>query len=624
MYLLKEIITNKKITINTDASIKEAMAIMYENKNGCVILLKNNIPKGIITESDIVNALENNFSLSEKAIKIAKKKIITADENRPVDFAFDILSQYNIRRIVLINKEKKYSGVVLQEDLFDYLEDDVYKVDLKISNIINKSQTIHFVNANDTIRSVLERMRKNKIGSLLVTENKKLVGIITEKDILKLTFEEVNFNEKVSLYMTSPIVTINEDTYVTDAIELMKIKNIRRVAIINHEEKLISVLTNRDILRKIKGNYTRILENKIKHAQEIMNFLPEPIIEIYFHKDKDMIHWVNSQAKNSFGEDIIDKKITEIIKNKDWKYIKSSLSKDKVLKDFRIKIENQTFEISGTSSKSMENSYIKLLFKDVTNYETQKENLEKLVEEEIKKRTDSQYLLMQQSKLATMGEMIGHIAHQWRQPLAQLGGIFMNLESAYDFKELNQKYLNNKINHGNDLLKYMSNTIEDFRNFFVPEKDKEVFNVNDFVKNAINIISASLTYNHIKINIEQKNKELQVKGYPSEFSQVILNLLVNSQDALLSTKTKNPRILIKIEEIKNKIHIEIEDNAGGIKEELISKVFDIYFTTKPKDKGTGLGLYMAKLIIDTKFNGKISVKNSKKGASFLIILKKYK
>lgn len=622
MYSLKEIATKRKITINSTASIKEAMSIMYENKNGCVVLLEDNIPKGIITESDIVNTLKKNFSLKDSALKIAKKELITADENRPVDFAFDTLGQYNIRRVILINKNKEYSGVVLQEELFDYIEDDVYKIDLKISNIINKSQTIHTIEQSNSIKEVLEKMRANKIGSLLVTLDKKFVGIITEKDILKLTFNEIDLENKVVDFMSSPLITVNENIYVTNAIDIMKMKNIRRIAIVNDENRVISLLTNRDILRKIKGNYTRILENKIKHAHEIMNFLPEPIIEVYFNKNKDMIHWVNTQAKATFGENLIDKKISEIIKEDNWKHIKSSFSKEKVLKNFRIKIKEHSFEVSGTISTSMENSYIKLLFNDVTEYETQKEKLEKLVDEEIKKRMDSQYLLMQQSKLATMGEMIGHIAHQWRQPLAQLGGIFMNLESAYDFKQLDQKYLMEKTDKGNELLKYMSSTIEDFRNFFVPQKEKELFNVRNFIKNAINIIQASLTYNHIEIDIKQKNKKLKLKGYPSEFSQVILNLLVNAQDALISTKTIKPKITIKINQIKNKVYIEIEDNAGGIKEEYLEKVFDIYFTTKPKDIGTGLGLYMAKLIIETKFNGKIKVKNSAKGAFFTIVLNK--
>lgn len=616
MHLLKNIATKKNITIEHTASIKEAMKVMYENKNGCVVLLDGKIPKGIITESDIVNNFKSNFTLKDDAIKIAKNKLLTADENRPVDFAFDMLSQYNIRRIILIDKQKNYKGIILQEDLFNYLEEDVYKVDLKISNIINRSHGVYTIDKNETIYAVLNKMQDYKIGSLIVTNNKDFVGIITEKDILKLTYNEIDINNKVSKYMTTPVVTIDEDTFVTDTIELMKLKNIRRIVVVNKKKKLLSLLTNRDILKQIKGNYTRILENKIKHAQEIMNFLPEPIIEIYYLNDDDMIHWVNTQAKNIFGENIIDEKITEIIHQKDWKKIKNTLLDEKVLKNMSIKINKQTYEVSGTLLKNLETNYIKLLFKDVTNYENQKQELQKLVEKEIKKRQDSQYLLMQQSKLATMGEMIGHIAHQWRQPLAQLGGILMNLESAYDFKELNKEYLNERIDHGNELIKYMSKTIEDFRNFFVPTKEKEEFILSDCIQNAINIIQASLTFNHITINFQENSNHIKILGFPSELSQVILNILANAQDALVSNSVKNPYININIKEKKNSIYLLIEDNAGGIKEEIIDKIFNIYFTTKPKKEGTGLGLYMSKLIIETKFKGKISAKNHKNGVIF--------
>ncbi len=351
MHLLKNIATKKDITINHTASIKEAMKVMYDNKNGCVILLDKTSPIGIITESDIVNSFKSNFSLKDDALKIAKTKLLTADENRPVDFAFDMLSQYNIRRIILVDKDKNYAGTILQEDLFNYLEEDVYKIDLKISNIINRSHGVFTIDKNDTIQTVLTKMQFHKIGSLVVTYKDEFVGIITEKDILKLRYNEIDINDKVSEYMTSPVISISEDIFVTDTIELMKIKNIRRVVVVNKKNELLSLLTNRDILKQIKGNYTRILENKIKHAQEIMNFLPEPIIEIYYLNNNDMIHWVNTQAKNIFGEDLIDKEITEIIHKNNWREIKNTLLNEKVLRNMSIKIDKKTFEVSGTLLK---------------------------------------------------------------------------------------------------------------------------------------------------------------------------------------------------------------------------------------------------------------------------------
>ena len=620
MNSLKDIATKKHITIIHTCTIKEAMKVMCENKNGSVILIENDFAVGIITESDIINCFTNKIDFNTSAFVICKKNIITSNEDRPLEFSFDILEKNNIRRLVLVNKIGKYAGVVLQEDLFNYVEEDVYKEDLKIYNIVDKSISLVTVDINDDIKIVLNKMRKYKIGSLLVLHDKQCVGIVTEKDILKLTYNEVDTTNKVSQHMTSPVVTIKEDVCVTDAIDIMRIKNIRRIVIVDLNNKLVSLLTNRDILKHIKGNYTRILQTKIKNAQEIMNFLPEPIIEIYYSNEKDLIYWMNTQAQIIFGKNLIDKSILEIVSEENWKYIKEILQNTHIIKDFSVKIENKTYEISGTLSKNIKTNYMKLIFKDVTNYEYEKEKLQNIIDVEIKKRLDSEYLLMQQSKLATMGEMIGHIAHQWRQPLAQLGGIFMNLDSAYHFNELNEKYLSEKLENGNKLIKYMSSTIDDFRHFFEPNKQKKVYNISEYIHSSIAIIQASFTFHHIQLKYTTSDESIKSVGFPSEFSQVILNILANAQDILLSRKIQIPIINIDVTSENNYIYIRVEDNGKGIDEKNINKIFDIYFTTKERKEGSGLGLYMSKLIIETKLGGEITASNSKKGAVFIISL----
>jgi C4-dicarboxylate-specific signal transduction histidine kinase/CBS domain-containing protein len=534
-----------------------------------------------------------------------------------------MLSQYNIRRVILVNKQKEYSGVVLQEDLFDYIEEDVYKVDLKIENIINKSTQLKTVAIDDTIDRVITLMQGFKIGSLVVLHNNKCVGIVTEKDILRLKFNEIDLQQKVSLHMTSPVITLKTEIFVTDAIELMKVKNIRRIVIVNDENLPISILTNRDILKHVKGNYTRTLQNKIKHAQEIMNFLPEPIIEIYHSDKEDMVHWVNTQAKNIFGKNVLESNITDIIDKEHWQSLKSLLLEQKTLKDFTIQIQNRVYEVSGSLMKNSDSNYIKLLLKDVTDHELEKVKLQKMIDDEIAKRIDSQYLLMQQAKLATMGEMIGHIAHQWRQPLGQLGGIFLNMEAlTHTDDQIDKQYVQKRLKTCNEIITYMSSTIEDFRYFFKPSKEQEVFDLYHYVHNAINLIKASLTYHKIKIQFQEQNDKFFIKGYPSEFSQVILNLLSNALDALVENKITDPYIQIHIREDHESIFLDIQDNGGGIKNSIIDQVFNLYFTTKSKELGTGLGLYMSKLIIETKFDGKIYASNLKNGAVFTIKVSK--
>jgi len=621
MNSLKKIANLEEFTVDFEASMKEAMEVMHKNKNGSVVLLRKNKPLAIITESDIVNALKKDINLNEKALGIATKNVITTNENRPVEYAFDLLIQHNIRRLILVDSSGEYKGIVLQKDLFEYLEEDVYKVDLKVSDILKTNQETLTVNTSHSIKDAIKIMQDYHVGSVVVTDKSGCIGIITEKDVLKLTFYELDLTQSVVSCMSSPIVSVKESTLVTSVIDLMKLQSIRRVVVVNENNKLLGILTNRDILKHIKGNYTRILQNKIKHAQEIMDFLPEPIIEIFYSKNEEVIYWMNTKAKTIFGN-LIEKDIKKLFESKDWDEIKSSLLQNHILKSKSICIGSNIYEISGTISKNINTNFIKLIFKDVTDHEEEKTKLQGVIDAEIKKRMDSEYLLMQQAKLATMGEMIGHIAHQWRQPLAQLGGIFMNLESAYAFDELNEKYLNERVVHGNELLKYMSNTIEDFRNFFEPNREKEVFDLAQYIQNAVNILSASLTYHHIDLNFKKSDHLINIMGFPSEFSQVILNILANAQDVLVQEKVKNPYININLRESKEKVYVDIEDNGGGIDLSVIEKVFDIYFTTKSKKEGTGLGLYISKLIIETKLSGKLSVSNNNYGAVFTIELEK--
>ena len=227
-------------------------------------------------------------------------------------------------------------------------------------------------------------------------------------------------------------------------------------------------------------------------------------------------------------------------------------------------------------------------------------------------KENQEKMLIQKSKMASMGEMIGNIAHQWRQPLSQLSGLFFDIESAYDYKELNKKYLTNRVEEANDLLEYMSKTIDDFKNFFNPNSQKENFFINQAVQNALKIVQSTLDFHQIKISV-QIDETFKKSGYQNEYSQAIMNIISNAKDILIEKNISNPQIRIYLE----KNILCIEDNAGGINEEIINKIFDPYFTTK-YEYGTGIGLYMTKMIIEEKMGGYISVKNTKIGAKFFI------
>ena len=245
------------------------------------------------------------------------------------------------------------------------------------------------------------------------------------------------------------------------------------------------------------------------------------------------------------------------------------------------------------------------------------ENLESRIKNEIDQRLAQEQILIQQSKLAAMGEMIGNIAHQWRQPLAQISAIHMNMKVTYDFDKFDEAYLNEKIKEANKLTAYMSQTINDFQNFFKPQGDKEIFSIEKACRDAYHIIESSLKYHNIEIDFNVR-QDTNILGYKNEFSQVILNILSNAKDIIIERKIENPKIDVEIKEGDIYSIIKISDNAGGIKEDVLDKIFDPYFTTRHKTQGTGIGLYMAKNIIERSMSGFINVKNINNGALFTI------
>jgi C4-dicarboxylate-specific signal transduction histidine kinase len=244
-------------------------------------------------------------------------------------------------------------------------------------------------------------------------------------------------------------------------------------------------------------------------------------------------------------------------------------------------------------------------------------NLERRVEQELSKNREKEQLLIHKSKFIALGEMISNIAHQWRQPLSELSVILMSIKFKQAKGKLTSEQTLQKVAQCDHLIEYMSHTIDDFRNFFMPKKSKELFKVHECVQSVMNIINSALKDNKIKVNI-QIDQDLTLENYRNEFEQVILNILSNAKDVFIANETNHACISIFTQQNNHTMTLIIEDNAGGIKIKPISKIFEPYFSTK--DGGTGIGLYMSKIIIEKNMKGKLKVSNTEKGARFEIIL----
>ncbi len=248
------------------------------------------------------------------------------------------------------------------------------------------------------------------------------------------------------------------------------------------------------------------------------------------------------------------------------------------------------------------------------------------LEAEIKKRIEIQKelkrqgeILIAQSKQAAMGEMIGMIAHQWRQPISIVAMAVNNILVDLELDELTEESVRECANEILSETQYLSQTIDDFRNFFKPNKAKETIAVQQLYDNTYKIMGKSLENNNIELNFSG-DLMIDIKTYAKELVQVFINILNNAKDALVDYDLSRKKIFISVNKQKNSVIFKFCDNAGGVKEEIMDRIFEPYFSTKEEKNGTGLGLYMCKNIVEKHLKGKIWVKNEENGTCFMIKL----
>lgn len=284
-------------------------------------------------------------------------------------------------------------------------------------------------------------------------------------------------------------------------------------------------------------------------------------------------------------------------------------------------IANTFAIVLGTRIEKFLNSYNAQVKQKTLELENLNKTLESRVLEEIEKNREQEQLLIQKSKFIALGEMISNIAHQWRQPLSQLSALMMTLKLKHKMGKLDKSAMENKCVEAENIVEYMSHTIDDFRNFFMPNKDKKQFSIAQSVDEVLRIIGKSITNQNIKIEVDIPKDE-KVLGYKSEYEQVLLNLLSNAKDAIIASHTLNPKIIIKLRRYEAVVHLTIQDNGGGITIVPIEKIFEPYVSTKEQNEGIGIGLYMAKLIIEKSMKGKLEGRNEEGGAIFTIELER--
>jgi len=297
--------------------------------------------------------------------------------------------------------------------------------------------------------------------------------------------------------------------------------------------------------------------------------------------------------------------------NFEWKYINS-------------KKEELWCDIMLTNISTESDQILHMVFRDISEKKLLQDELKNInatlkerVNLEVEKNKKQQLMIIHQNRLAQMGEMISMIAHQWRQPLNNLSIINNNIALKYSKNKLDDTVIERFKENSKKQIQLMSKTIDDFRDFFKPNKQIELFKLNNVIENTFDILKPLFVKHNISYKLDAKGL-FTIKGYSNELGQALLNILNNSIDALIEKKIEDKKVEIKLYAKDTFIYIEISDNAKGIAIEHLDKIFDPYFSTKTEKNGTGLGLYMTKMIIEEHMNGSLEVKNNEKGALFII------
>lgn len=328
-------------------------------------------------------------------------------------------------------------------------------------------------------------------------------------------------------------------------------------------------------------NSARNNENFITYEYKLDNV---PLTKTSYIKDLPNWKWVIAKG---FYHTYID----ELIKNKTYE----------LNSKFKNKMINILFIASIlTIVLLLVSIYIsKLLEKKFSNYKIEIDNY-------IDKNSEQQHILSQQSKMAAMGEMLGNIAHQWRQPLSVITTVATGMKLQKEFNSLDDETFEKSIENITNSALYLSDTIEDFRNFFSTDKDETTFNINNIFEKVFKLTDAQFKNHEIIFILNIQDFDLY--GFENEFIQALINILNNAKDAL-ENKSNPKLIFISTYKKENIATIKITDNAGGIDEKIIDKVCEPYFTTKHQSKGTGIGLYMTEEIIVKHMKGELLIKN---------------
>lgn len=660
----KEYINNKRVIKVCTLSDLKPIEFYEENQyQGINIDLLNLISKKLDIKFDYIkfdnskvaeNSLENricdifpttnqtkslkNIALFTNAISSYKLAIVT-QKNKPV--------VENIEEILDKTMAKKSNWENINYLKSKYPNIDIYETSSEFETLeaVNNNKVYYAIEPLPVIAYYSSKYAFNDLFISRYTDMylSSNIAVLKENfvlyEILNKTIDEITEYEKTNIFNKWT------NSFIKEPFDYSVLWKILTVIFI-----LLSILTYRQIILNRHNKALKIANNEIEEKTKLIAKQKE-LFEKLYSKSSDGVLLIKNKKIIDCNEailklleyskdELLNKSIDEISPkfqlNNDDSTIISSKKIDETLEngvcnfEWTLLSKNSIYiwvEIVLTAIEIDNKAVIHTVIRNINKRKEMEKELESLtnkledrIVEEIKKNEEKTKQLIQQSRLAQMGEMISMIAHQWRQPLAAISATTNSilLKTMLDEK-ISKEELTKELNLITDYSQHLSLTIDDFRNFFKTDKIKSEISLEELIDKTINIIKIQFETKEIKVEKDYKFNE-KILSYSTELQQVILILLKNAEDALIEKEIENKNIKISTYKENDFVIIEVEDNAKGIPNDIIEKIFDPYFSTKKEKEGTGIGLYMSKIIIDEHCSGNLSVKNSKFGAIFKIKL----
>ena len=568
-------------------------------------------PISIVTLKD-ENFIENIEQIKDK--KIAVGENFTAHKLLKEKYPYlNFLLVKNIKAgLTAVENKKAFAYIDIKPNL-DYNISKLGLNDLKISGNTNLKFKLRmmirddYIHLQTALNKAIENLDTKKVNEILTKwENIQFEDTFNYKLLWIILFIIFCF---VILLIYLNQLSIKQNKFLKEKVD----ERTKELKILNETlEKKVQ-----DKTKKLKrANYLLDEAQKIAHLGSFQYDIQEDILffsyELFKIFELDSNNITPSIEKFLFHVHDDDK---EFIKNH---FDKKIYNKNKLINEFRIITNNRTIkylQITSKLDKNKQSNYIVGTILDIT----------KIKKLELEKR-EKETILAQQSKMAAMGEMLENIAHQWRQPLSVISTISTGMQITLEMEnKISKELMIENSKSINEHAQYLSRTIDDFRNFFNPNKESNYFNIDSCIDKALYLVMSKIK--SLDIEIIKNIENININTYESELIQVLINIFNNSIDALAQEKLEKKYILITVEKSQSNVIIDIRDNANGVPENIKNRVFEPYFTTKHKFQGTGVGLYMSSQIVTKHLKGSIQLENKEiiiddkkyKGASFKII-----